>query len=279
MTVLDPYSDRVTRWELAIRAKYSTLKNSERMVADTVLQCGPQLLDYNIAQLAQESGVSEPTVVRFCHSIGYQGIKDLKIAVAEEKNKQDRSRRARIPDDDENFSSHILEGCIQALRDTCSVLDKDEIRAAVEKLYAAENLDIIGVGGSAPVTVLAQHNFRKVGIRVCTFESVSASYLQAERFRPGDVVLAVSQSGETEEVVEAARLAKEKGAFIITVTDLHESSLGNLADVKLCSFCRAEVPMGDNTYSRMAQLAIVDILYAGVCRLIHERKQPGAPRG
>ena len=100
-----------------------------------------------------------------------------------------------------------------------------------------------------------------------------------ERFRPGDVLLAVSQSGETTEVVEAAQIAKDKGAFIICVTDMHESRLGRIADVKLCSFCRAEVPMGDNTFSRMAQLGIIDILYAGVCkkRAEDERNQEECP--
>ena len=279
MSVTESYSGRITRWELKIRSKYNNLKNGERMVADTVLRVREKLLEYSIAALAAESGVSEPTVVRFCHSVGYQGIKDLKLSVAEEKSnwtqlRQEPSLAGKDADDIEVYSSHIMSGCVAALRDTLTVLDFTLLHTAVEKLSSAENLDIIGVGGSAPVAILAQHNFRKMGLRVCTYESVQQNYLMVERFRPGDVVLAVSQSGETPEVVQAARVAKEKGAFIIAVTDMHESSLGEIANVKLCSFCRAEVPMGDNTYSRMAQLGIIDILYAGVCKKRMEDRSP-----
>lgn len=271
MATSEFHTGRITRWELNIRSKYSTLKNGERLVADAVLRMREELIHCSISALALESGVSEPTVVRFCHSVGYQGIKDLKLAVAEEKS--NRQVLQTVPDGTgkkpgsvESYSSAIMEGCMAALQDTLSVLDFDLINEAVEKLSSAENLDIIGVGGSAPVAILAQHNFRKTGIRVCTYESVQQNYLMVERFRPGDIVLAVSQSGETPEVVQAARIAKEKGAYIICVTDMHESSLGSIANVKLCSLCRSEVPMGDNTFSRMAQLGIIDILYAGVCR-------------
>lgn len=269
------FNRHVTRWERNIRLKYSSLKNGERMVADTVLRVREGLLDYSICALAQESGVSQPTVVRFCRSVGYQGIKDLKLAIAEEKAAacQPESFREKRPAQHniEQLGTSIMDGCIEALRDTLDILDFDLLNRAVDVLASAENLDIVGVGGSSPVAILAQHNFRKTGLRVCTFESIHQNYLQVERFRCGDVLLAVSQSGETPEVVEAAQVAKDKGAFIIAVTDMHESSLGRIADVCLCSFCRTPAPMGDNTFSRMAQLGIIDILYAGVCQKIEGR--------
>lgn len=273
----EPYSGRITRWELNIRSKYSTLKNGERMVADAVLRLREDLLECSIAVLAGESGVSQPTVVRFCRSVGYHGMKGLKLAIAEEKGNWNQEFSAHCDPKSqtgtvEKYSSSIMNGCVTALRDTLSILDFSLLEKAIEMLSSAENLDIIGVGGSAPVAILAQHNFRKLGIRVCTYESVQQNYLMVERFRPGDVVLAVSQSGETPEVVQATQVAKEKGAFIICVTDMHESTLGKIADVKLCSLCRAEVPMGDNTYSRMAQLGIIDILYAGVCKARMENR-------
>lgn len=276
MQKLDSFSRRVTRWERNIRSKYSVLKNGERMVADTVLRVREGILDYSIGVLAQESHVSQPTVVRFCHSVGYQGIKDLKLAIAEEKSvAENPAPETPAPADESGISAlghTIIRGCLGALQDTMAVLDFVQVERAVEVLFRAENLDIVGVGGSSPVAQLAQHNFRKTGLRVCTFESAQQNYLMMERFRPGDVLLAVSQSGETPEVVAAAQVAKDKGAFIICVTDMHECSLGRIADVKLCSFCRAEVPMGDNTYSRMAQLGIIDILYAGVCQKQEEAR-------
>jgi len=280
---------RVTRWERNIRLKYSSLKNGERMVADTVLRVQEGLLSYSIAVLAQESGVSQPTVVRFCRSVGYQGIKDLKLAIAEEKAGACLPEAPHLSDPAagsiqalgagsiQALGAYITNGCVEALKDTLDVLDFSLVEQAVDVLASAENLDIVGVGGSSPVAILAQHNFRKAGLRVCTFDSIHQNYLLVERFRDGDVLLAVSQSGETPEVVEAAQVASDKGAFVIAVTDMHESSLGRIADVRLCSFCRNEAPLGDNTFSRMAQLGIIDILYAGLCRKRAEKRPEKQP--
>ncbi|MEA5143944.1 MAG: MurR/RpiR family transcriptional regulator [Oscillibacter sp.] len=261
---------RITRWERNIRLKYSSLKNGERMVADTVLRVREGLLQYSIGALALESGVSQPTVVRFCRSVGYQGIKDLKLAIAEEKasvcSPEETHSFQPAVGSIQSLGAYITNGCVEALKDTLDVLDFSLVEQAVDVLASAQNLDIVGVGGSSPVAILAQHNFRKAGLRVCTFDSIRQNYLLMERFQDGDVLLAVSQSGETPEVVEAAQVASDKGAFVIAVTDMHESSLGRIADVSLCSFCRNEASMGDNTFSRMAQLCIIDILYAGLCK-------------
>ena len=92
----------------------------------------------------------------------------------------------------------------------------------------------------------------------------NAAYLRMERFNPGDVVLAISSSGETAAILEAVRIAKEKGAFVISITNVQSSTLSGLSDCRLTSLCRTRMLPGDETYERVAQIAIIHALYAGV---------------
>ena len=95
----------------------------------------------------------------------------------------------------------------EALQDTMDVLEDDQLKAAIDAMYHAKYIDIFGIGGSAAVGRCAQHNFRKIGIRVNVCSDINQHYLLAERFGPEDVVLGISLSGETEAVCDALERA------------------------------------------------------------------------
>ncbi len=255
-------------WEVQVRRSLNKLSASENRIADYVLNAPESVLSGSVRELAQNNGVSEATVVRFLHHIGYAGLKDFKIAISEERVLD----RGRIPDDFalrpsdtmHDIKCKVFSGCMEALGDTLALLDDAEFEKAVDVLARASYIEIFGIGGAAAAARNALHNFRKIGIRVNYPASFNFEYMQPAHFDAGDAVIAISRSGETRDVVESVKIAKQKGAVVIAISDIGESSLSKLADCRLVATSRARMFSGDSIYERMAGIAVIHALYAGV---------------
>ena len=261
-------------WELRVRGAMKKLSASESRIAEYILRAPNDVLGSNIRDLAAACDVSESTVVRFLRRAGFEGLKDFKVAMAHDRviarDMPDISRRLDDSDTIRALKTKVFYGCMEALSDTLSVLDDSALAWAIDALCAAPYVEVFGVGGSASVARSAQHSFRKIGLRMNFSSELNYTYLRMERFNPGDVVLAISCSGETREVLEAVRIAKEKGAKIISVTNVRQSTLSQLSDCCLTSTCRTYMFPGDETYERVAQIAVVRALYAGVAMRLAE---------
>ncbi len=271
---------RITKtpsWEIRLRAEMDKLSISERKVASCIVADSQAVLGMGISDIARRSGVSDATVVRLCRTLGYKGLKELKIAIAQERQeeggagRQDRS--VTVQDQPADLKEKVICACMEALQDTMDVLEDDQLKAAIDAMYHAKYIDIFGIGGSAAVGRCAQHNFRKIGIRVNVCSDINQHYLLAERFGPEDVVLGISLSGETEAVCDALERAGSKGATTISISGNRNSRLAKTSKISLVSACSEQMMPGDHTYERSAQLGIVDILYAGVAMKIREEQE------
>ena len=233
-------------WELQVRSVLSKLSSAEGRVAEYVLAEPEAVLGGNIQSIAQASGVSEATVIRFLRRAGFSGLKGFKASMTQanvlEHGRLPASRKLSDSDTTRAIKTKVFCGCMEALGDTLNVLDDGDLARAIDALYSAPYVEVFGIGGSDP----------------------NAAYLRMERFNPGDVVLAISSSGETAAILEAVRIAKEKGAFVISITNVQSSTLSGLSDCRLTSLCRTRMLPGDETYERVAQIAIIHALYAGV---------------
>lgn len=268
---------KIPRWEARIRASLNTFSSAEQKVAHCVLSSPETLLQSGIQQLAKASGVSEASVVRFCRCLGYTGLKEFKLAVAQEQMVDDDSSRVErcleSADTAKAIKQKVFYGCMEALQDTLSVVDDRALAQAIDILYHAPYIDVFGVGGSASVARSALHSFRRIGLRMHITTDFENGYLNAERFYPGDTVLAISLSGETPPVVQAARSAKSRGATVVCITNVRGSSLSQLADCCLVSASRTRMMPGDETYERVAQIAIIHAIYAGVAMKLREEEE------
>lgn len=263
---------RTPSWEIKLRAELSNLSISERKVASYIVSEHGNILDMGISDIARKSDVSDATVVRLCRTLGYKGLKELKIAIAQE-GQQERSyvrekRAVATGDSAEVLKKKVMFACMEAIQDTMDILDDGQLEAAIEAMYRAKYIDIFGIGGSAAVARCAQHNFRKIGVRVNVCSDINQHYLMAERFSPGDVALGISRSGETEGVCSALERAGANGATTISICGNRNSRLARTSQISLISSCTDQMMPGDHTYERNAQLGIIDILFAGVAMRI-----------
>lgn len=236
---------------------------AEQRVTDYMLSMGQAILSMSVSDIAAACAVSEATVVRFCRRAGCTGLKDYKISLA---NRADRAHATPITGGETvpELKQKIFLGCIDTIRASGDSLSDEALKQAVEALNAAANIDVYAEGGSVPIASYFRHQLIKLGIRTSIYSDRYTMHHSQTQLKPGDAVLAISCSGRTQEVCESFEAARGTGARLICLTSNGDSPLAKCADICLTTCGGHFLNENDNTYSRLAQLAVVDILYAGI---------------
>ena len=241
------------------------LRRSERKVAETVLADPQAALSLGISALAAASGVSDPTVLRFCRAIGFDGFQSFKLALARALALGAPFIREGVgPDDDTaTLGAKICSQSAAAIYGLPSRLDWTVVEKAMEALAAAPRIECYGVGASGAVAIDAQNKLFRLNVPVTAYVDPHMQAMSASSLKRGDVVLAFSYTGRAREVIEAAQLARRQGATVIAITTAG-TPLAGTATLSI------ELPAIEDTeqftpmISRLLQLVVVDILEIGV---------------
>ncbi len=244
-----------------IRSQLPALAAAEARVANWVLQRPEEVIHLSMAQVAQECGVSDTTVLRFCRNAGFQGYLDLKLSIARDMASPTQIIHDNIEEDDDplTVARKVFMSNIQALYDTLEVLDPESLTQAVDLLNRAKRILIIGAGTSGPIVHDMYNMFSRLGLNC---RARTDSYLQlmdAALVGPGDVVVGISQSGSSVDPVLTLQEAKKNGAATIVITGNAQSPITKHADVTLLSVARET--RAEAIASRIAQHTIIDALY------------------
>jgi DNA-binding MurR/RpiR family transcriptional regulator len=244
-----------------IRSSFPALAASEARVANWIIQQPQKIIHLSMAQVAQACGVSDTTVLRFCRNTGFQGYTDLKLSIARDVVSPTQIIHDDIAEGDGPavVARKVFMSNIQALYDTLEVLDEGALTKVINLLTGARRILIVGVGTSGPIVHSMYNMLMRLGLN-CKAET--DSYLQLMEVAllgPGDVVVAISQSGSSIDPVLTLKQAKENGAATICITGNAQSSITDHADVTLLSVDReARI---EAIASRLAQVSIADALY------------------
>jgi DNA-binding MurR/RpiR family transcriptional regulator len=256
-TAIQPPINSLTR----IRSSYPVLATSELRVANWVMQQPEKIMHLSMAQVAQACGVSDTTVLRFCRNAGFQGYTDLKLSIARDLVSPTQVIHDDIAPSDGPavIARKVFMSNIQALYDTVEVLNEDALIRAINLLTSARRILIVGVGTSAPIVQNMYNMLMRLGLQC---KAQTDSYLQLMEVAllgPGDVVVAVSQSGSSIDPVLTLKQAHDNGAATICITGNAQSPITEHADVTLLSVAReARI---EAIASRLAQVSIADALY------------------
>ncbi|MCD8010112.1 MAG: MurR/RpiR family transcriptional regulator [Lachnospiraceae bacterium] len=257
---------------------YYHLTASEKKVADYVLGHKRQVQFMSISELADECGVAEATISRFCRRQKLHGYNAFKLALAKETAREEagvaataESEATAVLSAEEEEDAVIEMSRRQyaeykaALSQTMAQIRPERIREAVDLLTAADKVFCMGQGGSMIMAQEAAHLLSTVSPR---FFPVPDSHLQASAaalLTPRDVLFFFSYSGSTKDIVDIMALARERGAKSILITRFAKSPGAACADVVLqCGSNEGPLQLG-TVAARMAQLFLVDILYQELC--------------
>lgn len=256
-----------------IHGTYDTLRSAEQRVADFILKHPEELIYLTVTELAERTETSESTVVRLCQKIGYRGYQEFKIMLARDLVGPVEQVYEHIEPGDSlvELKTKVFQANAQALRDTIEVLSDDELRRAVSVIGTARRVEVYGVGGSAPLAMDAYHKFMKHGVPCVWVNDGDLMAMSSALLTAGDVVLGISHTGGSRDVCNALEKAQSNGATTICITHRATSPITRFADVKLFTAARETAFGSDSMSSRIAQLSIIDTLYAGLALEDYDR--------
>ena len=235
---------------------------AEQRVAAFFAARGAGILDMALSEISAACGVSDATVVRHCRHAGYKGLKDFKIAMAHDAEPLPAVPPVTGDEPLPELQRRVFSGCIQALKDTAGLLSSEETLRAIRAIADSAHLDAYACGGSLPIASYLRHQLIKLGIRTSVYSDRTSMLLSQSRLTERDAVIAISSTGTTPDVVDAQRAARKVGAATICLTACVDSPLAGASDI--CLAAVGEHFLGSNTYSRLSQIAVVDVLYAGL---------------
>lgn len=248
-----------------IRATLPDFRASERKVAETVLKSPETVITKSITSLAEDSGVSEPTVTRFCRKLGLSGFMELKLCIARELPSGSYVHENVSETDDLPFIfEKLFNSGIEALKTSLKQIDTETLQKAVEAISNAGRIDFYGQGGSAIVARDAYHKFFRLGIPCSIHDDPHMQVMSASFLTKGDVLIAVSHSGSTKDIIESAKIAQKSGATIIGITGGAKSPLSKVSDITISVNSKEAALLLAPMTSRLVQLAIIDVLFVTV---------------
>jgi RpiR family carbohydrate utilization transcriptional regulator len=241
-----------------IQTSLDILSKSERKVAEVILASPHIAIHSSIATLARMADVSEPTVNRFCRRLDTKGFPDFKLHLAQSLANGTPYVNRNVDESDSvsAYTSKIFESAMASLDQVKNTLDIAAINRAVDLLTQAKKISFFGLGASAAVAHDAMNKFFRFNIPVVYFDDIVMQRMSCMNSSEGDVVVLISHTGRTKNLVELAHLARENDATVIAITSFntplaHEATLALLLDV----------PEDTDVYmpmvSRIAQLTLI----------------------
>lgn len=249
-----------------IRAGMGTFSPAERRVANLVLEQPRSVLNDPVAEIAAKADVSQPTVIRFCRSLGMQGLSDFKLKLASGLTGAVPVRHSQVKVGDRAGAlvGKVLDNTTSAIMRLRDQLDSAAVDRAIELLSAARRIELYGVGNSSVAALDGQHKFFRFSIPTNAYIDAHIQLMAARMLGEGDVVVAISKSGNLPEILQAADAALAGGAAVIAITAAG-SPLAQRATVALEVSHPEEQGAGYlSMVSRILHLLLIDILAVGV---------------
>lgn len=251
----------------------NTLPPSEKKIAKYILNHPQEAISLTAVELGKKSSTSGAAVIRLCKSLDLKGLQDLKLRIAGDLQKTTEHGFRDIEPNEPILSiiDKMTNNSIKTIRETAEMLNTEELEKAINLLRGANTIHFVGVGASNIIAQDAQQKFLRINKNAYAFPDMHLAMTLVATAEKGDVVVAISFSGETSEVARVLELAKEKGISIISITKYGNSIVSKIADIKLyTSATRESTFRSGATSSRIGQLQMVDILFMGVASLQYE---------
>lgn len=251
---------------LAIRGLLPSLNEQEQKVGRYVLDHPDEVIRLSMTGLAQRCAVSDTTVFRFCRKVQVEGYQELKIRLALELGPGRALTYSRVSATDplQDAARKVIAADLKALEDTLSVLDFGRLEEAADALLAARRVDIYGSGGGAIAALELQYKLMRVGVRAVPHTDAEMQLISATLLTSMDAAIAISHSGESEDLRHALEVARGAGARTIAITNHAASPLAEAADISLCTAAEEALAHGYPLGARIAQVGLIDVLYTSM---------------
>ncbi|PJG84595.1 MurR/RpiR family transcriptional regulator [Conservatibacter flavescens] len=250
-----------------MKALHSSLTKTEKHIAQQILKNPDKLNQASLSEVAGWLDVGEATFIRFCRTLGFKGFSDFKMELAIELATQEQQEQSLL-DTEINASDDSLQIALKlqsvinkVISETINLLDFSVLTQVVQELRKAKRLFLFGVGSSGITAEDAKNKFMRIGFQVDAVNNNHFMYMHAALMKKGDVVIGISHSGQSNEIIKALSIAHEAGAKTVAITHNLRSPITKVADYVLHNGNRQSNLQGDSIGTKITQLFVLDLIY------------------
>ena len=248
-----------------ICASLDTFFKSERKIGTYIIQHTAEVVDMTVGELAQACGVSDASVSRFCKKIDMKGFHHLKITLAKEisergKEEEEVSNHISVNDIGQSLKN-ILANKVTEITQTVSMMDTKQLHEILDKLNTAKTVQFFAVGNTIPVAIDGAFKLNQIGIPAVSGTIWETQIGYTYNMTADDVVIAISNSGESTAVLRALEAARSAGATTISITNSEKSSAAQLSDYHITTATREKLFLDGYCFSRVSATTVIEILY------------------
>lgn len=246
-----------------ICSSYDSFFDSEKKIANCIMERKREVVDMTVAELAQASGASDASVSRFCRRCGFKGFHQLKMTLARELSEEsqasvgnDISRR-----DIGQSLQNILANKTEEIRQTVAMMDPENLDRILDIIQKARMVQLVAVGNTIPVALDAAFKFNQLGIPAATGTILETQTAYAFNLGKKDVIIAISNSGVSRRLIRILEGASGNGVTVISITNNPESPVAKLSDYNITTATREKLLREDFLFSRVPATMVIEILY------------------
>ncbi len=243
------------------------MRKSEVKVANYVLENPDSVIHMRIVDLAQEAMVSEPTIVRFCRALGLNGFQQFKVRLAQSNSSTPNIGQFAITGDDTSSEivKKIFDTSINQIIKVSNYLDVQQFSDAVQALMKSKRVEFYGFGASGAVALDAMHKFFRLQFSAVAYSDPHMQSMSAVTLDKHDVVVAISQSGRTKDLLHSMQMAQNQGAKVISLSPPN-TPVSEQADIPIYVHINEDTDVFTPMTSRIAHLLVIDCLAVGVAQ-------------
>uniref|UniRef100_UPI003FED5EE1 MurR/RpiR family transcriptional regulator n=1 Tax=Anaerobutyricum hallii TaxID=39488 RepID=UPI003FED5EE1 len=248
-----------------ICASLDSFFESERKIGTYIIQHTAEVVDMTVGELAQACGVSDASVSRFCKKINMKGFHHLKIMLAKEISEkgieeEEVSNHISVNDIEQSLKN-ILANKVTEITQTVSMMDAKQLSEILNKLNMARTVQFFAVGNTIPVAIDGAFKLNQIGIPAVSGTIWETQIGYTYNMTAEDVVIAISNSGESTAVLRALEAAKSAGATTLSITNSEKSSAAQLSDYHITTATREKLFLDGYCFSRVSATTVIEILY------------------
>ncbi|HZG70717.1 MAG TPA: MurR/RpiR family transcriptional regulator [Chondromyces sp.] len=241
---------------------------SENKIYEYILSNPEQVLYHSLTELSEASKVAEATVLRFFRKMGYKGFQDFKFLLAQELTVDSNQQAGET-----TYMERILHNTIQSVENTYAILDTEALEGTIDSIYRSQDVVIFGIGSSGIAGLDMQNRLMRIGKNVSVITDPHFQVMRASSLTEESVVVAISLTGSTKDIVDTVQIAKEKKAKIIVLTNYVKSPLTKYADYILLTSAKENPLDSGSLVSKITQLYLIDLICTGITLKNYEKAE------
>ncbi len=231
---------------------------SETKIYQYISSYAENVLYHSLTELSDACNVGEATVLRFFRKLNFKGFQDFKFALA-----QELSSKSDI-DESGTYIEKVRNHMIQAIKDSYELMDQRSLQSAVKIIARATDVVIFGIGSSGIAALDMENRLLRIGKHIQAITDPHTQVMRSSSMTAQTLVIAISVTGSSKDIVDSVQIAKEQGATIIALTNYSKSPLTQLADYTLLTSAKENPLDSGSLVTKVAQLYAIDLLCTGI---------------